>query len=330
MADEFQFWRDALDKKDVVITADAPQCGYYKMRDGKDGPWVPVMIRHNEAGELVARVANERRDPYKIWTFCAGHPIAKDAARFAFENGRFADMPEETPRSNMPSDPYEALMVELEDKTAQAEKLLASGKAETDATSASMARNIQAQLLAIKKRADGMHKAEKEPHLEAGRRVDEKFRFRDAIDAVAVRLRKAFERFAKAEEDRLRAEAQRKFEAERKAAEEARKAAEEAQAKLLREDPIKALTDPEPEPLPELPLAPEPVKVQVGGGFGRKAGLKDDWLAQVEDYKAAAVHFADHPDLKALVEKLATKAVKAAKGSITIPGVKVIAERRAA
>lgn len=326
--DEFQFWRDALAGKPVTITADAPQPGYYKMRDRRDGAWLPVAIWWHE-GSLVCRVASEKRDPLSAWTFCAGHPVPKDDAKAAFETGRWPDMPTDLPASNMPSDPLEALLVEIADKEAQAEALLASGAAEKIATEANKARNIQAKLLDLKKRADEMFTEEKAPFLAQGRAVDEKYRFRDAVKSVADRLRKAYETFAKAEEARLRAEAQKKFAAERAAAEAARKAAEEAQAKLLRDDPIAALTS-EPEPLPELPLAPEPVKVNIGGGFGRKAGLRTEWLAQVEDYAAATNHFADHPDVKALVEKLATKAVKAAKGAIEIPGVKVIEDRRAA
>lgn len=328
MADEFQFWRDAVAGKPVIITADDPQSGYYKMRDGRNGAWLPVAIWTHE-GRLVARVASEKRDPLAIWTFCAGNPVKKEDAKHAFETGSWSDMPTDLPASNMPSDPLEALKAEIADKEAQAEALLASGAAEKNEAGANKARNIQAKLLDLKKRADEMFEAEKAPIRAQASAIDEKFRFRDAAKTVADRLRKAYERFAKAEEDRLRAEAQKKFEAERAAAEVARKAAEEAQAKLLREDPIAALTS-TPDPLPELPIAPEPVKVQIGGGFGRKAGLKTEWLAQVEDYAAATGHFADHPDVKALIDKLANKAVKAAKGAISIPGVKVIEDRRAA
>lgn len=326
--DEFQFWRDAIAGKDVTIHADAPQSGYYKMRFGKDAAYAPVAIWTVD-GRQVCRVASETRDPHQVWTYCAGNPVTKDAAKHCFETGTWPDMPTDLPASNMPSDPLEALKAEIADKEAQAEALLASGAAEKVETAANRARNIQAKLLDLKKRADTMFEEEKEPIRAKASAVDEKYRFRDAVKSVADRLRKAYERFAKAEEDRLRAEAQRKFEAERAAAEMARKAAEEAQAKLLRDDPIAALTS-TPDPLPELPLAPEPVKVQIGGGFGRKAGLKTEWLAQVEDYAAATAHFANHPDVKALIGKLAGKAVKAAKGAVSIPGVKVIEDRRAA
>jgi hypothetical protein len=328
MVDEFQFWRDAIAGKTVVITADAPQSGYYKMRNGRDGIWHPVAI-WTVNGAQVCRVGKETRAPLDVWTYCAGNPVTKEAAKHAFATGGWPDMPTNILASNMPSDPLEALKMEIADKQSQAEALLISGTAEKNSNDANKARNIQAQLLALEKRADEMFEAEKAPIRALGSAVDEKYRFRSAVKSIADRLRRAYESFAKAEEARLRAEAQKKFEAERAAAEAARKVAEEAQAKLLREDPIAALTS-TPEPLPELPLAPEPVKVQIGGGFGRKAGLKTEWVAQIDDYAAATTHFADHPDVKALIEKLATKAVKAAKGAIVIPGVKVIEDRRAA
>ena len=325
--DEFAFWRKALAGDEMAIHEGEPQSGYYKRRAHKNGPWVPVAI-WRKGDEIVCRVGQDAADPYKEWTYCASNPIAKDLAKEVFATGKWPDMPEEAPRSNMPSDPFEALLAEIEDKQAQADALLAKGEAKTE-NEANLARNLQKQLLALIARADAMHEAEKAPHLAAGRAVDERFRFRATVKAAADKLRGWFGAFMVREENRLKAEAHAKFEAERKAAEEARKKVEAEQAKKMRDDPIAALTS-EPEPLPDLPFAPEPVKVQVGGGFGAKAGLKTEWRAHVEDYAAATAHFADHPDVKALVEKLATKAVKAAKGAITIPGVAVHEERKAA
>jgi hypothetical protein len=323
--DEFQHWRDALAGKPVSLHDSKPMPGYYKAKAG--GKFEPVAIWTKD-GALVCRVGNKNVDPASVWTYCADKPISKELAKQVFETGQWPDMPEEAPRSNMPSDPYEALLVEIEDKQTQAAALLAKGDCASD-TDKDLARNMQKQLLALIARADEMHEAEKAPHLEAGRAVDKRFKFRETVKASADRLKSWFGAFMVREEARLRAEAQAKFDAERKAAELARKAVEEAAAKKMRDDPIAALTS-EPEPLPSLPFAPETVKVQAGGGFGAKAGLKTDWRADVVNYDDAAAYFANHPDVKVLVEKLATKAVKAAKGAITIPGVKVIEDRKVA
>ena len=86
----------------------------------------------------------------------------------------------------------------------------------------------------------------------------------------------------------------------------------------------------EPEPLPELPLAPAPAKVQAGGGTGRKAGLKTGCVAVIEDYAAALKHFEHHADVRAAVGKLVRADVRLNKAQSKIPGVKVVEERRAA
>ncbi len=126
----------------------------------------------------------------------------------------------------MPSDPFEALKLEVQDKLEQAQTWLKTAPKAPTETDANMARNMQAALLQLNKRADAMHKAEKQPHLDAGRAVDAKFEFRKLVAIVADRLRDVFTAFMKAEEVRARAEAQKKFEEERQKAQEERKAAD--------------------------------------------------------------------------------------------------------
>ena len=174
-----------------------------------------------------------------------------------------------------------------------------------------------------------MHETEKRPHLEAGRAVDEKFRFRDALKDWAGRPRVVFGQFLAAEERRQREEAERKYREEvaKAEAEAARIKAERAQQ--MEDDPIAAMTSPEPE-LPVPPPPPEPVKVQAGGGRGRKAGLKTDWDVEIVDYKLAALHVIDDPDVSIQVGKALLRRVRAAKGKIDIPGVKITPVRRAA
>ena len=144
-------------------------------------------------------------------------------------------------------------------------------------------------------------------------------------------LRDAATVFARAEEKRLEAERQAKWKEEQERVRKEREAAEAERAKKLAEDPIAALTEPEPEPeLPVEPPPPEPVKMQLGGQRGRVGGLKSYWEAEITDYPAALQHYANHPDVKALVQKLAKADVKNAKGVITIPGVRPYEDRRIA
>lgn len=325
MTDIYQPYRDLLAGKDVPIHCDQPYPGRYRMKRGD--VFVPVAIGPDDQGTILAAVDGEITDAEKVWTYCAKHPVPQDAYKFRIANGYWPDEPRPTIGHNMPSDPFDALLAEISDKSAQAQELL-TGHAEIKSQqTCDLFRNMQAQLLALHKRADAMHKDEKAPALEKCRQVDERFSFRAAVKVLTERLRSRFETFMKAEERRLAAEAHAKFEAERASAERERQRIAAEQSKKMVDDPIAALTDAAPE-MPELPLAPEPVKVQAGGGFGRKAGLKSVWVPVLSDYKAALAHFGENAKVKELVQKLAEQAVKA--GARDVPGFEVKEDRRAA
>jgi hypothetical protein len=229
----------------------------------------------------------------------------------------------------MPTDPFEALKAEIDDKLEQAEIFFKSAPKAPTETDASKARNIQAALLAMNTRADKLFKEEKQPHLDAGRAVDKRFEFRKTVDDVAKRLRAVFEAYMKAEEARQKADALKKYQEEQKKAEEARVVAEAERKRLEAEDPIMAAVTPiEPVAMPI--YAPEPVKINVGGGVGRKAGLKTVYEANIEDWGIAAAHYSDHPDMRALVQKLANADARNSKGTMQVPGVKMFEDRRAA
>lgn len=328
MSDEFDWWRAAVAGNVGPISDGVPESGYYKTRDVKDGPWLPVAI-WIKGDKQVCRVAGEMRDPARVWTFCAKHPVAKEAAKHAFEHGRWPDDPEPiAARPNMPSDPFEALKAEIEDRVAQADAWLKAHPKIASQTDCDLARNMQAQLLKLAKTADENRESEKRPHLAASRAVDAKFKpLTEAAATGSSRLRSAFETFMREEENRLRREAQAKFEAERKAAEEERARIETERAEKYKSDPIAALTEDEPE-LPVVPTAPAEVRVQAGGGVGRKAGLKSVFVATLTNYDAALKHFAKNEKVRDLIQKLGDAAVR--NGDREIPGFTVTEERRAA
>lgn len=325
MGDIYQNWRDRLAGKDVPTHADHPEPGRYKMRRGRDGEWLPVAIGPDGDGSIKAVVNGCEADPLEIWTWAAKNPVSQDAYKFRIANGHWPDEPKPAVRSNMPDDPLLALLAEITDKAAQAEEVIKSEI--TNQTQCDLARNIQAQLLALNKRADAMHKAEKAPVLEAERAVEAKFSFRKNVASLASALREKFERWMQGEERRQREEAQRKLREEqaRVAAECARIEAERAKQKD--DDPVAFHTSPEPE-LPEMPTVAEPVKVSAGGGFGRKSGLKSVWVASLTDVGAALAHYRENAKLIELLQKLADADVRA--GKRTIPGFTVSEERRAA
>ena len=330
VVDEFAWWRAAIAGKPGIVEEAKPESGYYKMRAGKDGPWLPVAIWRKD-GEIVCRIGKTMRDPVEVWTFVAKNPIAKEIAKVAFETGNWPDQPEPIEqRPNMPTDPFEAMKVEIEDRAAQAARWLAAHPDITTQLDCDLARNMQAQLIKLGNNADDDRKTEKRPLIDAGKAIEAKFEpLITTARTWAERLREVYERFLKSEERRRQAEAQKKYEAECAAREKERQRIAAEQAKKMADDPIQALTEPPPE-IPELPLAPDPVKVQAGGGIGRKAGLRTVYVGVIEDYRKAMEHFAEHPDLKAVIDKLVSAAVRAGKDTTKIPGVRVHEDRRAA
>lgn len=343
MSDQWDWYKAAIKAKNAgkdlpPVSDGKPEIGFFYAKASKAGGRIPVCIYRDSNGDLVARSGT--RAEHKIedagarWTWVAGSPIERDNYVHAWEQGVWPDgTPTTAPAAgvgdNRPSDPAQAVAEEAADKIASAEKWLAAHPVIKTQQESDFAANLNRELLGLHKQATALHTTEKAPILEAERAVDEKFRFRVKVKSVADTLRAAFETFMKAEDARRRAEAQKKFEAERAKAEAERKRIEAEREKLRRDDPIAALTSDEPE-MPMLPLAPEPVKIQSGGGIGAARGLKTVWVPVIVDHEAALKHYANHPEIKAAVEKLVKAEARVHKQATSIPGVQMQEDRKVA
>mgnify|MGYP001087043457 CR=1 FL=1 len=323
MTDIWQFWRDALAGEQQDIDANSPQCGFYKKRDGKGGKWLPVMIRFDDAGTLRCRVGDDSgADPHDVWTWVAGNPVSKEDAKVAFETGSF---PGEVATIGDNSGGI-SLAEQIKDYATRALAWFQKNGIK-DKSSSDMAANYRAELLRLSKEADTQRMAEKKPHDDAAKAVQAKWKpVIDEADAAANEIRDGLTKWMRAEEARLEAERRAKWEAEKAAAAKAWQEAEAQRAKQIAEDPIAALTS-DPEPLPDLPPPPEPVKVQAGGQRGRKTGFREVTKYVVIDYAAALAHVKDHPDVHAAVEKVCAAQAKA---GATVPGVETRIEKVAA
>lgn len=315
MSDEFQHWRDALAGKAVEVHADLPQSGYYKLRAGKSGPWLPVAIWRKD-GEIVCRVGSETRDAAEVWTWAAKHPVAKDDAKQAFATGQW---PGDVGIGHNSGDL--SLADEIAEARAQAMGWLAKSGI-TDRVSADMAANYRASLLELSKRADAEREAKVRPHLDAQKVINAEFKpLVDGAKSDADAIRTALSRYLAAEEEMARkaaAEAAR-VENERRLAEFRRQQQEAAKAALVAEEAA-------PVPDPEMPafVAPEPVKVQAGGQRGKKASLRTLTRYEITDYAAALAHVKGHADVVAAVEKVAFAQARA--GAV-VPGVRSYEEK---
>jgi hypothetical protein len=312
VSDEFQNWRDALAGNDVALHADIPHPGYYKMRQGKDGPWLPVAIWRKD-WLLVCRVAGDMRDPLDVWTWAAKNPVSKDAAKQAFETGSW-------PGDIGHNSGNVTLAEEIAEARAQAMGWLAKTPI-SDKVTADMAANYRARLLDLSKKADTERETKVRPHLDAQKSINAEYKpLVDGAKSDADTLRGALSKYLAAEEAKARAEAERKAQEEN-----ARRMAE---WKRQQEDAAKAAAEaranaPPPEPPAPVFVAPEPVKLQAGGQRGKKASLREITRYELTDFAAALAHVSNHPDIKAAVEKVAFAQARA---GAEVPGVRAFTE----
>ncbi|MEI6572487.1 MAG: hypothetical protein WCO61_02965 [Alphaproteobacteria bacterium] len=99
MVEAYPWWRQALLGKFGPVHENDPQCGYYRMRQGRGGPWLPVAIWREVAGEseitgisdsgkLVCLVDGKERDAYEIWTWVCRYPVPYETYVAVAEQGQ--------------------------------------------------------------------------------------------------------------------------------------------------------------------------------------------------------------------------------------------------
>jgi hypothetical protein len=310
--DQYAHWRRRLAGEDLPIHENQIECGRYKMRRAKGGKFEPVAIFMKD-GEMLAAIGKEFVAPEKIWLHAVKHPVSEADYKYAMANGHFPDEP--APRTIGDNAPPETIEEQIPLEIEQAHDWLAAVGAITNQRDADIAGNRVSALRKLKSEAEAEHRREKAPHLEAGRKVDAKWKpLIEDCEATVKALLAAVTKWANAEAARRAREAE---EARRKAEAEAEEKRRQAQAQ--------GQPEPEDSPLP-LEVAPPP-KVQVGGARGPKIGLRTETVAVITDYAAALAHFRDHEDIKSCVMKLAQRAAKA---GVAVPGVKIEKVQKAA
>lgn len=211
----------------------------------------------------------------------------------------------------------------------EALKIDAENLPEINAETAPKVRDLLGRVTEMAKKVEAGRKEAKEPHLEAGRRVDADFKpLTDTLTALKDAINRPLAAWLKAEQDRQRAEA-----------EAARKAAEEAAAfqEAMADDEdmaakAKAFADKRRiEAEMKQAQAEGAGRVQSAAGFTRAAGLRTYRSAEITDAAALVAHFASHPDVIDAAHKAANAAIRAAKGGpVSIPGVRVVEEQKVA
>lgn len=226
---------------------------------------------------------------------------------------------------NSPPSPVEAFREML----ARYKKDAAAFETITDAN-AQTARDHIGYGSQLSKDIDGERDHQKRPHLEAGREIDAAFK---PLIAECEEIAKALKRKLAAHLDAKEREARRIAEEKARALREAEEAA--AKAAEPEDDPFLAATAPtvdvaaahaEAKTAEAEALAASRVG-SAAGGF-KAAGLRTVRKAKVTDWPALVAHYATHPEVRALAERLANADIRHAKGApVNLPGVEIVEER---
>ncbi len=322
MSDGYDFWRRGLaGETNMPFEEGKPEFGRYRSKRS-DGGWDPVAIFPSQRdGSAVVMVGQElARDPLRTWLFCASRPISEEVYNSVMAGGNWPDMDEtvaaaieagETRRGrNEPDDPLEMLRDQIESAAAG----VGAYSSVADEEAAQRGQSLRSRLLELAGQAEKNRKDEKDPHFEAGKAVDAKWKpvIDMAVDAAKI-IKDALEAFDTARAKAAAQEAARLREERRKAEEEARKAVEAGK-------PAPALPAAPPVPEPTLPST-------IKGGYGRAASMRTVKVVRVGDQDQVYQALRTAPELVSLLAKLAQKAVDAGG---TVPGVEIEERRKVA
>lgn len=227
-------------------------------------------------------------------------------------------------------DAYDAFTAKVRDFSDAAAEWKESGAID-DKETAEKAGDFLSGARKLFKEIEEKRKAEKQPHLEAGRTIDAEFKkLTSAIETAVAWVKKPLEAYMQEQE---RIDRERKAEEERKAraeAEAAARAQAEAEARndIMGQEEAKAAAE-EAQQRQQEAQKVETAKVGSATGGGRRTAMRTERKAQIESVNLAFAYYRDRPEVTALLVQLANADIRAAKGAdITLPGFKIITERK--
>ncbi|KQS79074.1 hypothetical protein ASG25_10840 [Rhizobium sp. Leaf384] len=325
----WHWWQEALAGRVGPMSEGQPEQGYYRTRF-KDGQWEPVAIWKDEDGAWLAMRGERIVDAGDAWNFCRTHPVSYEAYQKAIDGAGWDDEPPAPAIGhNLPSDPFEALRLEYEAEKEQAEAFMkAPIKTQADADRAAI---LSKRVATIAKKATDLHKVEKQPHLDAGRVVDTKWRdLKEEPDLLSKRLKRHMDDFLR-EQQRVEAERQRAAQAEadrkrRDAEDAARRAAEAAGPSAEEQAAAQANAERLAREAAEAERATQ-TRNAAAGRTGARVSLRTFVSAEITDYDALVMALKDRPEIRDVVNSLANRAAKA---GVELAGMKIKEEQRAA
>jgi len=325
IADPYQFWHTALAGTEQEVHEDQPQCGFWRRREKKDSPlWSAIATWEDPVGIVGTEIRSDGStrmiDVPELWTYFCQNPVTYEAYQQFKESHRWPDDAPEPPAAghNRPpeldsDDPFTRLSAELKSEHETVYVFL--GTEITTQDQADQVGSWVKRLTRLGSEVKDAHKLEKDPHLSAGREVDDKWRdLKPAFKDLADHLRRHADAWMIAQKRAKEAEVNKKLAEAAKLDEEADKATVD-QHEDLKQKAADKRKDAQT-------LAK---KGTTAGRTGAKMSVREVTVGTVEDYDKAHMAFKDHPEMKNLITRLAQQAAKA---GVPVDGVKIEREER--
>lgn len=350
MAYNYDFWKRKLAwqiapyvhgavKPEKPVNED-PQPGWYRSRDTAAVIWIS-----NETGELKCKINGamvDRNTMLAQWQSICDRAVSTEDYKARIESGRWPGenaVVTEMLSNNAPEDDsFEGIHAAIDRLADEAKRLMKGGAALTKAA-ADEAADVADKLGKLYAKAEKARKIEKQPFIDGGKRVDDKWSplttvagiYKMLKDTVVEpfllaqkRAKEAAERKAQAEADRLRREAaEKEAEARRMiaAAAPGSNTTAVADAERIAAD---AAARAETAAATAMEIAATPV---TAGTRGRKTSLRTVTVVTIEDRAQVLEFFKHREEITALLQSMAEKAVDA---GFAVPGVKVSKDQDAA
>lgn len=285
--DQYEFWRRRIAGEQLPIHDGEYQAGFYRLKT-RDGTYYPVAYWFAKDGTIRCRIGQKdvnEQTAAERWMWASKWPITHELYKAVVGGAPWPDQHEAVTKSNNapPDDSFEGLKEAIDDLAREAAALINKGAAQTQ-EEADRASDLANRIGDLQKKADAVRVAEKKPHDDAVKAVQQKWL--PIIDAADIYKR-------------LKNAVVAPFLTKKQAAErEAREAAAKAGA-----------------PIPE-----QARSTTKAGTRGRSVALRTVKEVVIEDRAAVLAYFADGDQMTNFLQTMAEKAVRA---GVTPKGVKI-------
>lgn len=338
----YAYWREELanpgcNERD---TNRLDLCGYYRIKRAKTKPDYAVAIWRS-GDSMVCRFNQdaqnqiaEAEDPERWFDFLTTHWLHAEAVTYEAYCDALDQQawPDKKPirnatlmGHNLPDDPHAALVDEIGGLLETMAELVRS-PVEND-EDADICAATAKKLAAAAKSGKTYHKAEKQPHLDAGRAVDSKWfpdirKAEEAAKDLKSHIAPWLKKKAEAERERQRKAMEEAAKAQREA-EEARKAAEAEAARSSEDAGEAAEAAQAAQEAADAAAEAARAKSTAAGRTGARVALRKTKRAHIVSYDQLLEAVKHRPEVESAVEKIAGQAARAGN---ELPGMKIVIE----